>query len=156
MFYCFTLCVVFRQYQKQLQQVSGDNENITRLENALEEEHRKLEDLQYTLDEEKIMKADLQAQLDLLSKKSSEDLKSSDESNAVAAEQRKEIEALKTDLEKAVSEAKSFQERVKDVEEKFNISEKTIAELTQTVKTLTEQHEAAKEEKKKILTERTG
>lgn len=134
------------QYQQQLQAGAGDSETVTTLRNTLEEERRKLEDLQYTIDEEKIMKADLQTQLDaLLAKSSEESAKSSEKSQAASEEHVKEIESLKSQITTLQKEAKSDGVKFQEAQTKIDSLEKTLAKLNQTVKTLTEQLEAKRE-----------
>lgn len=119
---------------------------MARLQNLLEEEHRKLEDLQYTLDEERIMKADLQTQLDTLGP-----------SGPVAAtivgvseEQTKEVEALKSQLVNQQEEAKNLTLNLNEAQAKVQTLEKTVDELTQKGSSLSEDLSASKNDREKL------
>lgn len=135
-----------------MQSSSGDSEAVTRLQNQLEEEHRKLEDLQYTLDEEKIMKADLQAQLDAVMAKTPEGTKP-EISQAVFEDHQKEMEALKTQLEKYQDEAKSANENLLQALRKIELFEAASTDLNQNVKVLSDEISAGKEERSKLVSD---
>lgn len=135
-----------------MQSSAGDSEAVTRLQNQLEEEHRKLEDLQYTLDEEKIMKADLQVQLETVMAKTPEEAKP-EVSQAVVEEHRKELEALKMQLAKYQDEAKSASENLQQALLKIELFEKNSTDLNQNVKVLSEEISAGKEERTKLVSD---
>lgn len=92
-----------------------------------------MEDLQYTLDEEKIMKADLQAQLDGLIAKSTTNTQISDADTKEKEQLRKELEDVKSQLQKQLDLAKEGQLKSANAHAEIQSLLKKVAEKDATL-----------------------